>query len=70
MDTSINARVMIPTDIMFLPTTPLFSGDAGGPMWQSAAQVVTLQSFTKEVGPAVSITPSILGTFPAILLWH
>ena len=48
---------------IFLLTTPLFSADAGGPTWQSSAQVVTLQSFTEEVGPAVSITPSILGTF-------
>ena len=51
---------------MFLLTTPLFSADAGSTTWKSAAQVVTLQSFTKEVGQAVSITPSILGTFLAI----
>ena len=35
----------------------------GDPTWQSAAQVVTLQSFAENVGPAVPVAASILEIF-------
>ena len=33
------------------------------PVWQSAAQVVTVHTFSESVGPAVSLPASIIGTF-------